>query len=347
MIRKNNVVALLKLRISKGAYRHSGLPAERELADEIGVARMTARKALAQLEADKFAVRLDTGRLVLADNVKQKKQIAMLIPSLASYGIKAWVNDAKVGAEDLDVYVRPIFYDSYDDIILTDTLQRADGIFFVPRAEEMPPWVAKSLIRHPKVFVLENDMSGDGIPSLTFFNPATIHLLLKHLHQLGHKRVDLVNNQGRNQAIEMRITQWQEWKELFDVKGECLDLFALAGNHYDKQKQALHSYLSPSKDRPSSMVCTSLESALLLLRVSKDLGLTPGKDISICLMDGESHAATYAPSITALERPDSSRYLKRCMEWMANEKAAWKGPLRMDILGVELFVGETTGPAPA
>ncbi|MBF0196648.1 MAG: LacI family DNA-binding transcriptional regulator [Planctomycetes bacterium] len=345
MIRQKNILELLKLRIAKGAYQHTGLPAERELADEIGVARMTARKALAKLEAEKVVKRLSTGRLELTKKITQKKQIAILVPSLRSYGIGAWIDDAVKGSETLDAYLRPIYYDSYDDPVLTDTFQRSSGVFFIPRAESTPHWVTRALTRHPKVVVLENDMSELGVPSIDFFTPASIHMLLNHLLQLGHERIDLINNQGPSQGISMRIDQWKDWCDLNESESSLIDLYTPGNIKTKSQKKSLKKYLSSASKRSNAIVCTSLETALMSIRIATDLELVIGKDISISLMDGETMAHSFTPSITSLERPNSSRHLKRCMEWMLDPNAKWKGSLIMDTLGAELFVGESTNPA--
>jgi DNA-binding LacI/PurR family transcriptional regulator len=345
MIRQKHIIELLKRRIERGAYRSSGLPAERELADEIGVARMTARKALSLLEEQNIAQRLDTGRLVLHKSVKQKKQVAILFPSLASSGIQSWVADARSGAKDLDIYIKPVYYDSYDDITLLETIQKSDGVFFIPRAETMPGWIQRALMWHPKVIVLEIDSSAMELPCINFFSPLAIHQLLNHLGHLGFERIDCINNQGLSEGVELRINEWRNWRELFEIKGDLLDLFPVAGYDAEKQKLLIHKYLSNEKTRAPAIVCTSLETAVLVIRVANDLKLQLGKDLALCLMDGESKAKNSTPSITSLERPDSSMYLKKCMKWMIDPKAKWSGPYLMDIIGVELFVGETTVPA--
>jgi DNA-binding LacI/PurR family transcriptional regulator len=339
-LRQKDLLNILKKRIAAGAYRFSGLPAERELADEIGVARMTARKGLQRLVDEGIATRLSTGRLAFSRALPQKKQVMILIPDIASKGIKNWVDQCQEASKDLNIHLTPVYYDDYSDITLTETLQKAEGTFFIPRAEEVPHWTIRNLTRHPKVICLETDLSADGLPSIDLFKPSSLYQLLQHLLDLGHQKIDCFNNQGHSQTIQQRINYWSQWLNDNHLKGKLLDVFDPEHPSLDLEMSKIKSFLS--KEQPKAIVCTSLNIATQTLRACRDLDINIGTDLHLVLMDGEGQSNLLTPSITALERPDCTRYLRKCFQWILKEDEPWSGERSLNILDVQLVVGETT-----
>ncbi len=341
-IRQKDLLSILKARIEAGVYRFSGLPAERELADEIGVARMTARKTLQRLVDDGTAKRLDTGRLLLSEGVQQRKLVVILIPDISSKGISDWLQQSYVACEGMDVHVTPVFYESYMDVTLTESVQKADGVFFIPRAEEVPNWVLRSLSKQGKVVCLEGDFSKDGFPSIDLFKESSIHKLLDHLLHFGHERIDCFNNQGHSQGIQQRISFWRDWIADHELGGDLLDIQHPNQYSYDAEMMEIKSYLSRKK--PKAVVCTSLGMATQTIRVCRDLNIEVGEDLQLVLMDGEGESTKYTPTITALERPNCSRYLRKCFRWLLDMDEEWSGSKAIQIHDVKMSIGETTVP---
>jgi DNA-binding transcriptional MocR family regulator len=75
---------LLERRIRHGDYLLSGIPAERELAGEIGVSRVTIRRALEELRRKGLIERLPNRRVALSRKARSSMgdlQLAFLAPS--------------------------------------------------------------------------------------------------------------------------------------------------------------------------------------------------------------------------------------------------------------------------
>src|SRR5882757_5558303 len=92
----NAVIERLANRIRNGDYHLQGLPGEREIAAEVGVSHMTARKAIQHLLRDGVVYRQPSGRVVVTamekmqDNSRQPAQIALLVPAFPSNSIITW-----------------------------------------------------------------------------------------------------------------------------------------------------------------------------------------------------------------------------------------------------------------
>ena len=65
-MKHQHVSQLLERRIRKGDYALTGMPAERDLAGEVGVSRVTIRRALEDLQCKGFIERLPNRRVVLS-----------------------------------------------------------------------------------------------------------------------------------------------------------------------------------------------------------------------------------------------------------------------------------------
>ena len=85
-----------------------------------------------------------------------------------------------------------------------------------------------------------------------------------------------------------------------------------------------------------------MPAAIGACRALRDNGLTPGKDVAICVADGELRAELHCPSITSLERPDMKPYLNICIDWLLNSEKEWLGNLLFEASNVRLHKGEST-----
>src|SRR5688572_12681344 len=131
MQKYEDIAYLLKKRVLNGDYSLKSLPAERELALEVGVSYMTVRRALKELVDDGFLIRQPNGRLGVgrvSDGGGRHLQIALLAPTFSSPVIEQWqvAIDTVVGR--LGGNVRPVLYMHWDDPALQDALVGFDGV---------------------------------------------------------------------------------------------------------------------------------------------------------------------------------------------------------------------------
>ncbi|MDD7986548.1 substrate-binding domain-containing protein [Lentisphaera marina] len=346
MLRNKDIIEMLKKRFEKGYYAMSGIPSERDLADELGVARMTARRALTKLVEEGYLNRKSTGRLEFNEKlIVKNKQICFLAPSVSSSDVALWLKDLREAAQELSINICPVFYSSWDDIVFHSALEGFDGLFFIPRSDNVPAWIVKKLKKaKTRLVVLGYDMSNLGFPSLNIFSNIFISQLLDSLLTAGHQKVDCFNVQAHNSTISRRIDHWEFWKKMHGVKGDLIDINGTEAHEGVASRDFISKLIKDGEFKSSALFCLTMPAAIGACRALRDHGIEVGKDVAVCVADGELQAELHCPSISSLERPDMKPYLKICIEWLLDSKSDWNGNLLFEASNVRLHKGESTTP---
>ena len=349
MAKFHQVIDLLERRILRGDYSLKGVPAERILADEIGVSRMTARKAIQAVIDKGLLTRQPNGRLQVAtaSDGKAHYQIAFLAPAWSSNSWDHWRRILERTAAQFDATIRPVDYVHWDDPVVSETLEGFDGVFLMTMAESMPDGLlAKLKSRQTPVVVLDTDASAWGIPSVHFFPAVFVQRVLDHLAELGHRSVDCLNTQPVDGNINERIEQWNLWRAAHNCAGNLIndpvEPYELTVVHAHR---VLTNLMRSNRLRSTALLCTTEATAIGAMRAITDQGLKVGRDISVCAVDDDGLAQYLTPSLTALKMPQVDAYFSVCLKWMMGGGKQWAGSLCLRPATIELFKGESTGRA--
>lgn len=335
------VASLLEKRVRHGDYVLRDIPAERRLADDMGVSYMTARKAAAHLIEQSLLTRDDNGRLVVPSNRNEFDvlHIALLAPP-----------DRVVGRELMEVIgeangtLRQIHVHHWDDPVVFDALERFDGMFVVSPPDSLPEEIAQRLLTgRAAVAALGGDLTMWGIPSYFGTPVALVQLVLDHLEALGHRRIDCFNVRPMCQVIEKRIEQWNVWRIAHGMEGKLInEPFNRSGRSDLTAYDAAIKLLDAGELDASAILCVSGSAAVGVIRALYERGIRVGQDISVASCDRFAMAPMMCPSLTSAAAFDPSPSIKVFVDWMARGGKEWIGPLLLQP-NPDLFIGESTG----
>lgn len=345
-VKAETAAQIIRKRILHGDHALTGIPSERLLAAEFGISRETLRKALRILKKEGLLLRQPNGRLdVPAEKAADQKHIVGFVTdSNPSHDHQLWTEAVRGAMEGQNCILRTLTFEHYGDASIAAGIDGFSGMFFLPPASEIPTWLSSKMRNSPcKVVVLDQDATEVGLPSVVMFPPLAERKLLDHLMQLGHRRIDCVNTQACDRIIEGRIEAWRSFVGENKLAGQLHSLteFRPINSAY----QLVKNRLLEGKPIGSALVCTTGPAALGAMRAFYDAGIKVGRDVSVCAVNDEGLGPYLIPSLTSLQSPPRAPYLDKAINWMLH--GVWTGPLLVQPDDVPMFLGDSTGPAPA
>jgi DNA-binding LacI/PurR family transcriptional regulator len=341
------VMSVIKRRIRQGDYLLNKFPGERKIADETGVSYMTARKAVLELIEEKVLVRGPTGALdIHPAYAKRAKpaQVVFLYPAYASTYLTQLRGLVSDFAQKQDVALRPVQFVHWDETALLEAVEQARAALLIPYGPEIPARLVEPF-RENKVVILDGDFTRAGLPSIRLFRRECIEQVFEHLHRLGHRRIDCLNTQNRNEEIDRRIDIWQSWLRRRGLSGQLWDDPApVFTDPTIVAHQAMSRILDQQLSTATAVVGTTCPAAIGAIRACWERRINVGHELSIAAVNIEPPAEFFCPSITGLNTPDLSEALERCFDWFFG-RGSWSGPQLLEPKSATLFAGESAGKA--
>ncbi|RRJ94911.1 GntR family transcriptional regulator [Opitutaceae bacterium TAV4] len=339
---------MLRKRIAHGDYALTPLPSERQLAEELGFSRQTLRNAVQTLIDENIFRRTPKGRLEivapLARGKRSKPIIGFLHPAAHSIDIGIWVEAVYAALEGYNVIIRSMTYEHIGESIISSALDEFDGLFFLPPSVILPDWLlTRMFVAKARVVMLDHDASAHGVRSVSVFPPASELKLLRHLHQLGHRRIDCINVHPVDAIIEKRIDYWRQFIDQHQIDGQLFTFTEF--KRFEASYQLIKTRLRDGLPLGTAFFCTTIAGALGSMRALKEAGLTTGADVSICAVNDGGLAPYLNPTLTCLQSPPRAAYLRKPVAWMLG-KEDWDArdtPLLIQPDEAPLFIGESTG----
>lgn len=187
---------------------------------------------------------------------------------------------------------------------------------------------------------------GMALPSVRSDNIAGAQLAIRHLYELGHRKIAHVTGPQGNVLTRMRREGMMQERERLGlpiqpewiIRGD----FSLRSGVEAAQK------ILAMADRPTAVFCASDEVALGLISTMEKAGVRVPQDLSVVGFDDIDIAAFAIPALTTIrqDRHKLGRSAARLLQSML-DRPAGKSPTEpgfVELLGVELIVRESTAP---
>lgn len=340
------VAERLSHRIRSGDYHVQGLPAERELATQVGVSCTTVRKALQRLVDQGLLYRQPNGRLAIAGNAEDgvhQKQVALLLPAWDTTEGNLWDITLSQLQDRFGYRSRMVHYVHWDDPVIPSTVRQFDATLLLPPDT---PEIAPALLELEKpLVILSHDWSRLGCRSVRLMPPHFIQRLLDHLASLGHRTIDCINVQPTGSIIREWVDQWHLWRAANGIDGELINEPVSRGtNTLAAAYQLISRRIRDGKLKSTAMFCVTEAAAIGATRALLDNGIQPGRDIGIVTV-GSERCEYLSPSLTTLEPPDPKPYLATALEWaLSSQTQSWHGSLLIQPAELHVVVRESTVP---
>ncbi|MEV4776058.1 substrate-binding domain-containing protein [Microbacterium sp. LWH12-1.2] len=342
------------------ALVRDGIVRVSQLTEELGVAPVTLRRDLQQLEEEGHLERVHGGAVPTSGAVSVDATesvsggaIAVLVPSLAYYwpGVFRGM-EAEAQRRGLRLVLRGASYELQDERPVLERLVASDdirGLIVAPNpdaahAQDVVQWLASSDI--PSVFVERDAVVLPGrepVESVTTDHAFGAVLAARHLAELGHRRLGLIVS--RDSPTGRKV-----------VKG-----WAAACEELELGPDAHFESLIPDRNAPgftsavNAAIDTALEkgatgllihpdpAAMAFIDIALNRGLAVPEDLSVIAYDDEV-AQLFTPALTAVSPPRGA-VGAAAVDLLARRLADPSRPVHRVILSPTLHARESTAPA--
>lgn len=329
-----NLRSQLHQLLDSGAYGAGALPPERELAEDLGVSRVTLRRALGPLLEEGKLRRAANGRLWTRES---GPRVVFLGPPSASTAIENLAVATAHGARGRKIVCHRAHYHDQNDPVIAESLRDYDGVFFAPGLSRLSSELKTLFAKYPKsLFTYEEDLSGLGLASLLPMPASQVPSLLD-LFGPSVKRVDCLTDLPEGSLFDDRVESWRLWSQMTGRKGHLLRREVTGAQLGDIPKWV--GAHENHHGRARAWFCTSERLAMAAARGFLDAGRKFPRDVAMVAMGDLGFAPFLNPRLTCLKPADPGPWVDLCL-WSLSEKG-FILPRKMEPLKPIIFRGET------
>ncbi|AKJ65429.1 LacI family DNA-binding transcriptional regulator [Kiritimatiella glycovorans] len=331
------------------------LPSERALAAEYGVARLTARRALSDLEERGLVRRNGQRGTTVLDDLNREARTLTLLCSAAPFSItEETIRLVLQKAEDRDYGVRVIRVMENDEKPMLEALKVGNPTMIFGWPEEISPYGRlERAVRNAgdHVALIAGRIEGDPVPTVTCDDRRGVKMAVDHLRKAGHKKIALIapNIDPAHSVLSVQIETWRE--AVCDVMNEdemrrhCIAFDSQYAKHalietFNRLKKYLRAAES---DSVTALLCLTEELATAALAACRAKGRSVPDDMSIMEYAWTPRSELFNPPRTGVN-PHLDRHVEIAFDLLEQCRAG-KTPSGLHrLVRPELIERETVGP---
>lgn len=179
--------------------------------------------------------------------------------------------------------------------------RRVDGLLLA-QVSGSEPRLIRSLTDDALPLVLIDRLSSPDVDQVGVDNVGPMRALVRHLIDLGHRRILLV---AGDPMVPTLAERHLGFRDAFAEAGLELDpdlVLAAGGAHQDQSRAAVRKALRRSH-RPSAVVSPSMVLSIGALEAIRDVGLSVPDDVAFVTFDEPAYADLFSPRLTSVVQP--------------------------------------------
>jgi LacI family transcriptional regulator, repressor for deo operon, udp, cdd, tsx, nupC, and nupG len=184
-------------------------------------------------------------------------------------------------------------------------------------------------------------------PSVRSDNVRGAELAVRHLHELGHRKIAHITGPAGNVLTRARREGMQTERQRLGL--ETRDEWIIRGDFSLKCGFEAAARIVAMKDRPTAVFCASDQVASGLISGLHAAGVRVPEDISVVGFDDIELSEYYIPALTTIrqDRTELGRRSAEALLDLLNDDSGAGPEGKVHLVDVELIARASTGPVPA
>jgi DNA-binding LacI/PurR family transcriptional regulator len=207
-------------------------------------------------------------------------------------------NAAGSSHHDLILFTR-LAGSGHEEVLSTILDGRVDGaIFIAPNSTNRAVLLAKEL-RIPCISLAGSEI--DGVHTLSVANETGMKLAMKHLFDLGHRKIAHIAGRLDMQDAIDRLRSYSEF--MSENRLSYHDSWVVKGQFHPEGGYTAMKGLLALPNRPTAVVCANDDMAIGALRACQEMGVNVPREMSICGFDQTFSSGLTIPPLTTVFQP--------------------------------------------
>lgn len=326
----------------------SRLPSEPELAEGLGVSRMTANKALlALVDQGWIARQKGRGTYVLARPTATTNFTLELIvgedlaTAIENYYFGALYFGVQSAAAEQRV---PVHCRSLRSLIESQEELTSDGVIVINPPLSSLETLKRTLAKCKTKLILGANWPGSQIPCIDSDNILGAAQAVGHLADNGHRRILFVGACPEDSNTLDRVKGYDIACRLRSCQSVHPPLISPTALDLESEIEGRLTELLRSQDRPTGIFVAGATLALQVSRLVQQVGLSIPGDVSVVAYDDPAFLVTASPALDTLRQPLGTMGRTAFNHLVAALEGKSSPPLQT-VLPPELILRGSVGPA--